>query len=372
MKNKIRVVHVFGGLDMGGAETMAMNLYRAIDRERVHFDFVVHTEKVGAYEEEIRSLGGNIYRCPRYALKNHKRYLAWWRRFFEENPDVILHSHVRSSAILYLKLARRVGIKTVIHSHSTSNGRGLASLVKRIYQYPLRHRADYLMACSNEAGRWLYGKKALTRPNYIFFPNAIDTEKYRYCPETAEKYRRELGLEGKFVVGHVGRFHEAKNHPFLLRAFARVAQKREDAMLLLVGDGALRPAVEEQIRSLGLEGRVILTGSRSDVAGVMQAMDVFAFPSAWEGLPVTVVEAQSAGLPCLISDRVTKDVDLTELVRRLPIDREEAWAEAILETELLRRDVIDEVRKAGFDVRESAAKLMEFYLGIVERTVAEK
>ena len=361
MQNTIRVVHVFGGLGIGGAETMMMNLYRAIDRERVHFDFVVHTEKVGAYEEEIRSLGGTIYRCPKYTLKNHRRYVAWWRRFFAENPDIILHSHVRSSAILYLKIAKRAGIKTVIHSHSTSNGRGFSSLVKRIYQYPLRYGADYLMACSNEAGRWLYGKKALSRSNYVFCPNAIDTEKYRYSPETAERYRRELGLEGKFVVGHVGRFHEAKNHPFLLRTFALVAQKREDAMLLLVGDGALRPEIEAQVRALGLEGRVILTGNRSDVAEVMQAMDVFAFPSLWEGLPVTVVEAQASGMPCRISDRVTKDVDLTELVRRLPIDSEEAWAEAILGAEPLRRDVIAEVRKAGFDVHESAAALAEFY-----------
>lgn len=358
----IRVLHVLGGLERGGAETMVLNLYRAIDRRRIQFDFIIHTAEHQAYYDEIIELGGKIYSFPAFNGKNAFQLKKIWNTFFSEHPEYkILHSHVRSYASLYLPIAKKYGVKTIIHSHSTSNGKGIASIVKRALQYPLRYQADYLMACSNEAGRWLFGEKACKKSNYFFIPNAIDTEKYRFVPEISEECRKEFGLQGRFVVGHVGRFHEAKNHMFLLDVFADVAEQRSDAALLLVGDGELRSAIERKICELKIEDRVVMVGSRKDVARLMSAMDLFVFPSVWEGLPVTVIEAQAAGLHSLISDRITKDVDVSELVERLPVGDAKHWAARILDMDSCRVDVTNKINRAGFDVKDTATKMIAFY-----------
>lgn len=341
---------------------MVMNLLRHIDRSEIMFDFVVDHPERNHYEKEARSLGAKIYIMPAFRGTNLREIRKAWDRFFEEHPEYrILHSHVRSYASLYLPIAKKHGVKTIIHSHSTSNGKGIASVVKRILQYPLRYQADYLMACSNEAGRWLFGKNACKKNNYIFLPNAIDTEKYRFSGKTAAECRKEWGLEGKFVLGHVGRFHEAKNHMFLLKVFAGVAAAREDAVLLLVGDGELREEIVREIDRLGIGDRVILTGIRDDIPRLMQAMDLFVFPSLWEGLPVTVVEAQAAGLPCLISDRITTDVDVSELVKRLPIGHIQPWVQEVLHLEIKRISVTARIIEAGFDINDSVCRMAALY-----------
>lgn len=363
----IRILHMIGSLNIGGSQAMIMNLYRNVDRERIQFDFILDHPRQLHFAEEIESLGGKIFFMPEFTGMNLQSVKKAWNTFFKEHPEYkILHSHVRSYASLYIPIAKKHGVKTIIHSHSTSNGSGITSIVKRIMQYPLRHQADYLMACSNEAGRWLYGDKACLKDNYFFLPNAIDTEKYRYSEDIANKYRDEFGLVDKFVIGHVGRLHEAKNHMFLLAFFAEVAKRRPDAMLLLVGDGDLRSYIEAKIKELQIEDRVILAGSRADVAEIMSAMDVFVFPSFYEGLPVTVVESQAAGLHCLISNRITEDVDISELVERLPINDVGAWVERILSMDVNRIDVMPKIKQAGFDVNDSACRLMEFYETIGE------
>ena len=358
----IRVLHVLGGLDRGGAETMVMNLYRNIDRETVQFDFLIHTPDKQAYYEEILALGGKIYHFPAFNGQNLFLLKKLWDNFFRDHPEYkILHSHVRSYASIYFRVAKKYGVKLIIHSHSTSNGKGISSIVKSVFQYPLRYQADYLVACSSESGKWLYGKKACKKANYIFVPNGIDVERYCYSKKVALAYREQLNLNEKFVIGHVGRFHEAKNHMFLLHVFTGVCRVRSDAMLLLVGDGMLRGKIEKKVRDLGLDQRVILTGSRGDVPELLQAMDVFVFPSVWEGLPVTVVEAQAAGLPCLISDKITNDVDISDLVKRLPIDDPDVWVKMIVDININRKDVHENIKSAGFDVRAVVESLKILY-----------
>lgn len=363
----IRVLHMLGSLDVGGSQIMLLNLYRNIDRECVQFDIVLDHPESQSLASEFKKLGSRIFILPNFGGWNFREVCNSWKQFFKDHPEYkILHSHVRSYASLFFPIAKKYGVKTIIHSHSTNEGKGISRIIKRIMEYPLRHQADYLMACSNEAGKWLYGEKACRKNNYIFLPNAIDTDKYRFSKETAETYRKIFGLQGKFVLGHVGRFHEAKNHMFLLNIFAKVLEKRSDAVLLLVGDGELRSEIEYKIRELGIENQVILTGSREDVPQLLQAMDIFVFPSRWEGLPVTVVEAQAAGLPCLISDKITTDVDLSALVNRLPIDDSNIWAEAILNSDTKRMDVIPEIKKAGFDVKDTAKFLTDLYMSLGE------
>lgn len=359
----IRVLHVLGGLNRGGAETMVMNLYRAIDRTRIQFDFIVHNEKKQAYTDEILSLGGKIFHFPAFNGLNYFKMKKLWKRFFKEHSDYkILHSHVRSYASLYLPIAKKAGLKTVIHSHSTSNGKGLDSVVKRIMQLPLRWQADYFFGCSKEAGAWLFGDNIVNSPKYRILQNAIDTEEYCFNPEIRKEYRKKLGLGNKKTFIHVGRFHPAKNHPFLLNVFAQIHKLDPNTILLIAGDGELRSEIEKQIASLNLQKDVVLLGSRSDVPNLLQSADVFVFPSIWEGLPVTVVEAQAAGLPCFVSANVTKEVNITELVKYLPIDSGiDCWVNSINQISIEKKDVIDQIKNAGFDIRYTADELANFY-----------
>ena len=356
----IRILHMIGALEMGGSQALVMNLYRHMDREQIQFDFVLDHPDRDDYADEVRALGGRIYTMPGFH-GNVVEVRQAWDEFFTQHPEYkVLHSHVRSYASLYLPVAKKHGVKTIIHSHSTSNGSGFSALVKMGLQYPLRHQADVLMSCTREAGVWLFGEQACQSDRFFLLPNAVDVEKFRYHEAVRREYRQQLGIENKLVVGHVGRFHEAKNHSFLLESFTKLHEQQPDSILLLVGDGELRCQIEKKIAELGIGDSVILTGNRSDVAELMQAMDLLAFPSRWEGLPVTVVEAQAAGLPCLISDRITRDVDLSPLVRRLPIDSTEVWARAMAEP-AARQDVCKEIAAAGFAIEESVQRLSGLY-----------
>ena len=359
----IRVLQVIGGLNRGGAETMLMNLYRAIDKNRIQFDFVIHNKKSCAYCEEIKRMGGKIFVFPQFKLSGVLEYQRHWDLFLQEHPEYkILHSHVRSYATFILSVAHKHGLKTIIHSHSTSNGSGIKSFAKTILQYPLRYQADYFFACSSEAGKWLFGKKVTKQQNYFFIKNAIDTEKYRFNSVTRNMYRDKMNLNSKIVYGHVGRLSEPKNHKFLLKIFKELRINNDRATLLIVGEGSYRSAIEEQIEQLELTDSVILTGARDDIPGLLQAMDVFLFPSLWEGLPVTVIEAQAAGLPCLVSDKVTTEVAVSEAVKYLPIDRDiDCWVEAAQNVAGKRYDVVEQVKDAGFDVATSAVALLNEY-----------
>lgn len=361
----IRILHILGGLNRGGAESMVMNLYRNMNRDQIQFDFIVHTYLTQDYTDEVLALGGKIYHFPKFKVYNRGEMKRKWVAFFKEHPEYkILHSHVRSYASLYLPIAKKHGVKTIIHSHSTSNGRGVSSVVKRIMQRSLKAKADYLFACSEESGKWLFGKKAIVQDNYRMIPNAVDTSKFEFNAKVRSEMRSMLNVNNDTVVyGHVGRFHPAKNHMFLLEVFKGILGKQPNAILIIVGDGVLRGEIEKKINSLGISESVKLLGSRGDVAELMQAMDVFVFPSNWEGLPVTIVEAQAAGLPCFISNTITNDVNTSSLVKYLPINEgSEIWVEEIIKSELSRKDVIEEIKTAGFDVASSAKKLTDFYI----------
>lgn len=365
---QIRVLQVIGGLNRGGAETMIMNLYRAIDKSSVQFDFVIHRGNENAYCDEVRNLGGKIYVFPEPSAKNLIYYRKCWKNFLEEHPEYkILHSHVRSYAILFLGIAKKLGLTTIVHSHSTSNGGGIKSYLKSLLQLPLRKTSDYLFACSTISGEWLFGKKAIKQPNYKMIKNAIDCSKYVVGEEVRKAYRQEMGIDHSVVYGHVGRLSEPKNHAFLLQVFCEILKTQPNAILMIVGEGAYRERIETQIAQLGIEDKVIMTGRRNDIPQILSAMDVFLFPSLWEGLPVTVIEAQAAGLPCLISDKITDEVAVSNAVTYLPIDQGvDCWVEGACTAAGKRFSVIEGIKAAGFDVHESAEELTKFYKDVYE------
>lgn len=363
----IRVLHVLGGLARGGAETMVMNLYRAIDRTQVQFDFIIHTEEHQAYYDEIISLGGRIYSFPAFNGKNYFKMKSIWKNFFKDHPEYkILHSHVRSYASLYLPIAKKAGLKTIIHSHSTSNGKGLSSVVKRIMQYPLRWQADHFFGCSKEAGEWLFGKKVVNSEKYHILQNAIDTDQYRFNPDVRKEYREKLGLGDKKTFIHVGRFHPAKNHTFLLNLFAEIHKLDANTVLLLAGDGELRSAIENQIAELSLQKDVLLLGSRSDVPQLLMAADCFLFPSVWEGFGMVAVEAQAAGLPVICNDTIPESVKVGNECLFISTNNTDKWLEVSIakvskSCSIDKMESVARIVDAGYDINESASSLKNFY-----------
>lgn len=359
----VRVLQAIGSLYLGGSQTMVMNLYRNIDRSKMQFDFIIdHTVDMD-FEEEIKRLGGKIYIMPTFKGYNVVQVIRAWNEFFSSHPEYkVLHSHVRSYASVYLPIAKKYGLKTVIHSHSTSNGSGFSALVKQVLQYPLRYQADCYLSCSELAGEWLFGKKIVKNEKFKILQNAIDIKQYQFNEEARYKIRKELGLNQEILFGHVGRFHESKNPIFLISTFYQIQKVIPNSKLVMVGDGYLRGQIEATIRQLEIEKDVILLGLRSDVKDIIQAMDCFLFPSCWEGVPVTVIEAQASGLPCFVSDTVTKDVGISEQVHYLPINQgPEPWAKAVAAADLTRKNVVEDIKRAGFDIKTTSAWLMNLY-----------
>lgn len=345
----------------GGLETMLMNYYRHMDRNKVQFDFLVHREFRADYDDEIEFLGGRIYRLPRLVPWS-RGYRAALNRFFAEHTGYrIVHVHQDCMSSVILKAAQKHGIPVrIAHSHNSNQDKNLKYLIKLYYRHLIPRYATELYACGKQAGAWMFMGKPFRIVN-----NAIDAAKYAYTAERAERMRSNLGIgRDTLVVGHVGRFAPTKNHTFLLDIFAALCTKHADAKLLLVGDGDLRTSMEEKAAQLGIRDHVIFTGIRSDVAELMQAMDVFVFPSVYEGLPVTLVEAQAAGLPCIISSNIPPECKMTPLVEQISLDSPaESWAERILaRTADARGDTYAQIAAAGFDIAENAGWLQNEYL----------
>lgn len=368
MKNSIRILHVLGGLNMGGAETMVMNIYRKIDRTKIQFDFVVHTDEKCNYNDEIHSLGGKIYSIPKYNGTNHIEYKKEWNKFLKYHPEYkIIHGHVRSTASIYLRIAKKHGLTTIAHSHSTSSGNGVSAIIKNIMQYPLRYIADYMFACSQSAGEWLFGKRACKRENFYIVNNAIDSTCYRFDKAIRNETRKEFQLDNKYVVGHVGRFHSSKNHEFLINIFKHIYRKDNNSVLMLIGEGEMLSAIKKKVYDLKLTEGVIFTGVRSDIPNLMQAMDVFVFPSLFEGLGVAAIEAQAAGLQCFVSDKIPREAHITNLIESLPLEcSAKKWANKILQTKQVKehRDMSLEIVGAGYDIKQNTKKLTDFYFKI--------
>lgn len=373
MAAPIRILHVLGNTQLGGAESRIMDLYRHLDRSRVQFDFLVHTDREGFFDKEIYELGGQIYRVPRFRMYNYLSYRKAMRAFFEAHHDYkAVQGHITSTASVYLPLAKKAGIPiTIAHARSAGVDKGIKGMLTRWLRRNLSHKTDYMFTCSELAGISVFGEKAVREGKTVFIPNAIDLRKFSYDGEIRQKVRRELGLCHKYVIGHVGRFHYSKNHEYLLRVFARLCVRSQnnggrsdrDYALLLLGEGAGMETAGSLAKELGIENRVHFLGSHGDIYRYYQAMDYFVYPSRFEGLPGTVIEAQTAGLKCLMSDTICGEVQVTELVQAMSIlEDPDKWAACVEDTaEYTRRSYLEEVKKAGFDVEDQAKKMMNFY-----------
>ena len=359
-----RILHVLGTLDRGGTESMLMNYYRHINREEMQFDFVVHTTKHCDYEDEVLSLGGIVYRVPRFNLINLKHYKQSWSQLFSQHPEYqILHVHHFLVAGIVMPIAARYGIPVrIVHSHNTKPPIIiLKEKVMWLFHHDMIKNSTERLACSSAAGKYLFGNL----PFKVFY-NAIETDRYIYNESNRKKIRDEFGLTDEdFVIGHIGSFRtRQKNHSFIIDVFAELSKYNSHVKLLLIGDGQLRKDIEDKCRLLALEENTIFAGIRDDVPELLSAMDVFLFPSFFEGLGIVGVEAQAAGLPCVFSDAIPDEACVTELVTKVSLNEKASdWALQIMKIKpnKERCSYCKDVARAGFDVENNLRMLEELY-----------
>lgn len=360
MQKPIRVLQVVPNMQAGGIETLIMNLYRNVDRSKIQFDFLVHYKGKFFYDDEIHKLGGKIYHLSVRDDNNIFKYLSDLNNFFKNHTEYkAVHGHMVSTAFFYLYFAKKYGVKLrIVHSHNTSTNDGMKGWTKAKLARLAPIFANQYFACGRDAGKYLYGSK-----RFQVFNNGIDLNKFKYNSEIREKYRKELGLQNKFVVGHIGRFNKQKNHRFLIQIFNELQKIQPNAILLLVGDGELKNSIEEYVNKLGLKDKVKFLGLRKDTFNLYQAMDVFLLPSLFEGFPVVAVEAQDAGLPIFTSTNVTKDVEITPLVSFESLNESpKKWAVDIKNKVYpKRKDYSSELSLVDYDIKKEAEKLTKFY-----------
>lgn len=365
----IRILHMVSSLEMGGAQTMIMSIYRMMDKSKIQFDFVVDVEEESCFAEEIKAAGGKIFKLPKFNGRNWKIIQQAWKDFFTKHPEYrILHSHVRSYASIFIPVAKKCGVKTIIHSHNTSNGKGIEAIGKSLLQFPLRFQADYFFGCSEMAGRWLFGERVVQSDRFYMVKNAVDLDRFAFKDSVRNQIREELGADkDTLLLGHIGRFHEQKNHRFLIKLFHELLQRRPNAKLILLGDGELKNDIAQLVQELALSARVIMLGVKDDVEKYMWAMDAVLLPSLHEGLPVVIVEAQASGLTSFVSDAVTHEVGFTDLVHYLPITKgTDPWVEALNQYRPERKDVSAQIEEHGYSVKNSAEWLYGFYSKLSE------
>lgn len=366
----IRVLHCVAGLDHGGYESLLMNLYRHTDPQKVQFDFV--SSFPGVYEEPIRQRGGIIHTIPFITKVGPFAYAHALDKLLADHPEYrIVHSHMDKFSGLVMKRAKKAGVPVrIAHSHNTQNEGGLAfQLVKNHYGRMVLPNATHLFACSKAAADWMFGEKAADAKVLL---NGIDPDRFAINSEIRTGARAEFSLpDDCLVFGHVGRFTPQKNHDRLLRIFAAICESQPNSALLLAGTGPLMADMRSKAAALNIADRVHFLGPRQDIPALLQAMDCFLFPSLHEGLPVTLVEAQAAGLPVVASDAITDEVCITPLIGLYSLQADDrTWAKAALAAAATaqqgRANPTEELIAAGYDIRETAARLQAFYCSVAK------
>jgi glycosyltransferase involved in cell wall biosynthesis len=376
-----RVLQVITIMNRGGAETMIMNYYRAMDRSKIQFDFLVHRTEMGAYDDEIKVLGGNIYHMPALVPKNLQQYISALETFFKGHQEYkIIHSHLNAYSYWVLKVAKKHHVPIrIAHSHTAIEPfhkklflknidftTTIKDAVQSIVRYFVPKVATHYFACGRKAAIWLFGQKNLGK--VLILNNAIDAKKFSYNKKSAKANKTKLKLNGEYVIGHVGSFGEPKNHAFLLEVFHQMLQENNNMVLVLVGDGYLRPKIEQRARDLNISEKVKFMGVQQDIPGLLQAFDLFLFPSLYEGLPVTLIEAQASGLKIFASDSVTEEVVIVnDLVTFLSLkESATSWSKYILENRKYHREeTFEKIVEGRYDIQANAKELEELYLNNV-------
>ncbi len=365
-KRPIRVASIIGMTGCGGVESVIMNYYRHIDRTRVQFDFFVEETSKIVDPAVVEEMGGKVIIIPPY--KNVPKYVKTLTQLFKDGNYDIVHSNMNTVSCFPLFAAKRAGIKIrLLHNHSTSGkGELLRNSIKGVLRPWAKCWATDRCACSELAGQWMYGEKAMQAGEIKVWNNAVDLKKFAYNEETRAALREQHGWQEKHIYGHVGRFMHQKNHDFLIDIFDAVRKIDDKAHLLLIGGGKLEEEIREKVKRLGLEEHVTFLGMVANVCDYYSVMDLFLLPSFYEGLPVVGVEAQAAGLPCLFSDAITKETLMLYTADMLSLkDSAETWAKTAFDMINANSDRVSpegmETLRAKFDIEKAAECLLAYY-----------
>ena len=370
-ENPIRIAQLMGKWVGGGVESVVMNYYRHIDYSKIQFDFICDEDSTNIPYKEITELGGRVILIPPY--QNVIKYQKKLRKVLKDGNYKIIHSHINTLSVFPLYAAKKVGISIrIAHSHSTTNKKEWKkNLLKMILRPISKKYATNYFCCSELAGRWLFGNKKYDEKEVFLINNAIDLEKFAYNEKNRKNKRNELGIkDGTLVVGHIGRFVKQKNHERLIEIFEEVYKENNNSILLLAGQGPLLNKIKEKVKALGLENCVKFLGQRSDVNELYQAFDVLLLPSLYEGLPVVGVEAQAAGLMCLFSDDMTKEVKILKTTKLLSLKKNnKEWANVLIDLykKNKRTNTIYEMTINNFNIKEEAKKLENKYIELYSK-----
>lgn len=361
----IRILHVVTSMNLGGIEVLLMTLYRNIDRNKIQFDFLVHRKEKGFFDDEIIALGGKIHRVqPLKPIKVHSYYRELSIFFRENNGYSIIHSHLNANSSLVLWAAKKNKIKNrIAHSH-TNQASGTKYYLKNILKNYINQVSTARFACSEKAGTWLF-KNA----SFEVFNNSIDSKRFRFDLDKRERIRKELKIADKAIlIGNIAGFTKPKNHLFMIDVFYQYLKLKPDSKMLLIGNGSMFQLVKEKVDYLGLSENIIFTGAIVNANVYLNAMDLFLFPSLFEGLGIVAVEAQCNGLPVLMTDTLPQDVEITDLITRLSLrTSEKEWAEmirVIVDKKNNRAGYEKQIIDMGYDIHENVKLLTEYYLSL--------
>ena len=360
----IDVLHVVGTLNMGGAETMIINIMKNINLNEFKFDFVVAGDEEGYYEKEAKRMGANIHHVTKRSTSFFKYYLEMYN-IIKEYKYKIVHIHTQNAfltslAIFFIRLA---GAKTVIvHSHNTNDWRGKNLIyLHKIFRPILNKLSDIKLSCGKEATDWLYGRDK----NAIIIPLPVNCRQFKYSVERKQALINDYKFQNKTIYAHVARFSEVKNHDFLIDLFSEINKVDENSILLLIGSGELMDSIKSKVNNYGLEKKVFFLGNVNDVYNKLIMADVFLLPSKYEGFPTVILEAQAAGLPCFISDSITNKIAITNLVNRIALtNTAKEWAEIILRVSKKyskSREIYNSIISEKYDITVTVNKISEIY-----------
>lgn len=351
-----------------GVSSVIMNYYRNIDRTKVQYDFLVFNNSTPDYVNEIYSLGGSVYYTPKFHITNGLKIVNFLNHFFKKNSKKYnaIHLHSPNAGFIFFLYGRVFGVnKLIIHCH---NSKFSDSRIKAMRNYllikPTLLLADHYLSCSIKAGNAMFGKKMMRNGKVTIINNAIDIKKFRHNKEIRANIKSMLNIEDRFVIGHIGRFAAQKNHKFLIDVFKEVAREIPEAYLLLIGDGEKKKEIEQYVKEKNLQESVEFLGVQSNISELLQGIDLFVLPSLFEGLPVVLVEAQATGTKCITSlDLVSPEAKITELISYVPLEKEK-WVKEIISSRenYEKKDMSEEIRKAGYDIEHEANRLVEIYL----------